>query len=101
MIRYYREGHRPWYHRALPWLSPTHRRIEELHLANLHLTTASTDAIDREHPHRHMWEMKYLQHNAAVRQVVPVGEGWERLCSFLGHPVPPPSWPHENRAGSK
>ena len=30
-----------------------------------------------------------------------MGEGWERLCSFLGHPVPPTPWPHENRAGSK
>ena len=31
--------------------------------------------------------------------VYRTGEGWERLCQFLGAPVPPTPFPHENRAG--
>ena len=30
-----------------------------------------------------------------------VGEGWERLCEFLGHGVPDVEFPHENRAGTE
>ena len=32
--------------------------------------------------------------------VFQVGEGWERLCEFLGHDVPDVEFPHENRAGT-
>ena len=42
-----------------------------------------------------LWRDQYSRHGAAVRQLVPaeqllvyrVGEGWERLCEFLGHEV--------------
>ncbi|MER7083554.1 hypothetical protein SAMN02982929_00672 [Saccharopolyspora kobensis] len=47
-------------------------------------------------------------HNAAVQAAVPadrlltyrVGEGWERLCDFLGVPVPEEDFPHVNDSAS-
>jgi hypothetical protein len=47
---------------------------------------------------------QYNQHIAEVKATVPedrllvysVTEGWEPLCSFLGHPVPERSFPHAN-----
>eukprot|EP00088_Acartia_fossae_P055729 TRINITY_DN6473_c0_g1_i9.p2 TRINITY_DN6473_c0_g1~~TRINITY_DN6473_c0_g1_i9.p2 ORF type:complete len:109 (+),score=24.92 TRINITY_DN6473_c0_g1_i9:548-874(+) len=51
---------------------------------------------------------QYEIHNAAVKHIVPrdqlliykVGEGWERLCAFLGHPVPENvPFPKENVGG--
>jgi len=46
----------------------------------------------------------FERHNAAVRSAVPperllvyeVGEGWTRLCEFLGVPVPAASFPRVN-----
>jgi hypothetical protein len=46
----------------------------------------------------------YERHNAAVEAAVPPelllvfepGEGWERLCAFLGRPVPDEPFPHAN-----
>ena len=32
--------------------------------------------------------------------VYKVGEGWDRLCEFLGHEVPDEQFPHENKAGT-
>ena len=32
--------------------------------------------------------------------VYQVGEGWERLCDFLGKDVPDVAFPHENAGGS-
>ena len=29
---------------------------------------------------------------------LPSGDGWEKLCSFLGHPVPNEPFPHANKA---
>ena len=70
--------------------------------------------------------MSYTRHNAAVKVninfsetfqmqsiiffqalvrpenllVFKVGEGWERLCEFLGQEVPDLEFPHENKAGT-
>src|SRR5206468_11095804 len=46
----------------------------------------------------------FERHNAAVRSAVPperllvyeVGEGWQRLCQFLGVPVPTAPFPRVN-----
>ena len=45
------------------------------------------------------------QHNAAVKKAIPpeklliyeVQEGWEPLCTFLGHPLPDAPFPYENQ----
>lgn len=58
---------------------------------------------DREHAIK-----VFEAHNAAVREAVPadrllvyeVGEGWDRLCEFLGAPVPEEAFPHVNDSGS-
>ncbi|KAA5838101.1 sulfotransferase family protein [Saccharopolyspora hirsuta] len=50
----------------------------------------------------------FEEHNAAVQAAVPadrlltyqVGEGWQRLCDFLGVPVPEEDFPHVNDAAS-
>ena len=72
-----------------------------------------------------VWLDTYTRHNAAVKVninlsdffrcsaaflkslvrpenllVFKVGEGWERLCEFLGQEVPDLEFPHENKAGS-
>jgi hypothetical protein len=47
---------------------------------------------------------RYLRHVDEVKATVPakrllvysVTEGWEPLCEFLGHPVPPRPFPHAN-----
>ena len=74
-----------------------------------------------------VWKDTYTRHNAAVKVntalsdffsdaefsvlqglvrpenllVFKVGEGWERLCEFLGQEVPDLEFPHENKAGTK
>ena len=57
---------------------------------------------------RQAWLEAYRSHNAAVRDFFatrphqyfefdPTREdGWDRLCAFLGAPVPDPPWPHAN-----
>jgi hypothetical protein len=57
---------------------------------------------------RQAWVDAYSAHNAAVRahfasrghqflELDPTREaGWERLCTFLGVPVPTEPWPHAN-----
>jgi hypothetical protein len=50
----------------------------------------------------------FTGHNAEVRRTVPaerlleyeVGEGWERLCDFLGVPVPEQEFPRLNDAAT-
>ena len=55
-----------------------------------------------------LWKDQYERHNAAVKAMVPsdqllvyrVGDGWDPLCEFLGHPVPSDQeFPHDNKAG--
>ena len=75
-----------------------------------------------------VWRDTYTRHNAAVKVntslclfqtfqdaafsflqslvrpenllVFKVGEGWDRLCEFLGQEVPDLEFPHENKAGT-
>lgn len=62
----------------------------------------------RDAASRQAWLDAYRAHNAAVREFFasrphqylefdPTREGgWERLCAFLGAPVPAQPWPHAN-----
>jgi hypothetical protein len=53
------------------------------------------------------YKKKYLDHNAAVVRDVPperllvmditAGDGWQKLCGFLGLPAPDLPFPHEHR----
>ena len=69
------------------------------------LSTAS-DSMHKDVISSSLWMDQYERHNAAVRALVSddqllvyrVGEGWERLCQFLGKDVPHEQFPHENRA---
>lgn len=56
---------------------------------------------------------RYERHNADVRAyfrdrpadlleiAITEGEGWEKLCPFLGHPVPAAPFPHANKGESR
>ncbi|MFD1189850.1 sulfotransferase family protein [Phenylobacterium conjunctum] len=59
----------------------------------------------RHHLHDRAYMTDYfLRHTEAVKAAIPperllvfeVGEGWERLCRFLGVPVPAEPYPSEN-----
>ena len=62
----------------------------------------------RDEESRQAWLAAYREHNRAVREFFatrpdqfleldPTRErGWERLCSFLGAPIPAQPWPHAN-----
>ncbi len=59
----------------------------------------------RHHLHDRAYMTDYFQrHTEAVKAAIPperllvfeVGEGWERLCRFLGVPVPSEPYPSEN-----
>jgi hypothetical protein len=62
----------------------------------------------RDEASRQAWLDAYRSHNAAVREhfrgrqeqyleLDPTREpGWERLCRFLGAPIPAHGWPHAN-----
>jgi len=59
-------------------------------------------------PIEHLYKRAYLQHNAAVVARTPpdrllvmditAGDGWEKLCSFLGVPIPSTPFPSANTA---
>jgi hypothetical protein len=59
--------------------------------------------------HEFLFRKKYRQHNDNVLRTVPAhrllvmditaGDGWERLCPFLGISAPPLAFPHDNRQG--
>lgn len=59
-------------------------------------------------PIEHLYKRTFLQHNAAVVARTPpdrllimdvtAGDGWEKLCAFLGVPVPSTPFPSENRS---
>jgi hypothetical protein len=62
----------------------------------------------RDEASRQAWLEAYRAHNAAVRahfashpqqylEIDPTREpGWDRLCEFLGAPLPDAPWPHAN-----
>ncbi|OCL13505.1 hypothetical protein AOQ84DRAFT_282984 [Glonium stellatum] len=51
---------------------------------------------------------RFIEHNRAVKAMTPpdkyleyrVGEGWDRLCEFLGKPVPEEEFPRVNETAS-
>lgn len=58
------------------------------------------------------WRREYQNHYAGVREFfagrdnlleinVCGGEGWEKLCPFLGFPIPDTPFPHENTGRKK
>ena len=106
MLSYYREHNRPWYYRLLPWLSNIHNKLERLTEHNMILSTAS-DSMHKTTICQALWEDQYTRHNMAVKAMVPsshllvyrVGEGWDRLCTFLDKDVPDTEFPHENKGG--
>ena len=56
-------------------------------------------------PHKYIYQKRYFEHNEAVQRYVPDclvmnivnGDGWEKLCKFLGHEIPDKAFPHKNR----
>lgn len=59
----------------------------------------------------YIYKKKYLQHNERVLNIIPrdrllvmdiaAGDSWEKLCPFLGVPLPGgAAFPHEHRVGS-
>jgi len=96
----------------LPWSSHTHNKLDRLNKYNVILSTG-TDSMTLFYKSScdrvcsSLWMDQYERHNAAVRALVSddqllvyrVGEGWERLCQFLGKNVPQEQFPHDNRAG--
>ena len=107
MFSYFREHHMTWYYHLLPWLSNTHDKLERLNVHNLILSSASDCGHYNTLVCQAMWEDQYNRHNAAVKAMVPpshlleyrVGEGWDRLCTFLEKDVPDTEFPHENKGG--
>jgi hypothetical protein len=65
----------------------------------------------RDEESRQAWLDAYREHNRAVREFFatrpggfleldPTREpGWDRLCAFLGAPIPSQPWPHANPSG--
>ena len=55
----------------------------------------------------YLYKKKYLDHNEGVQREIPpdrllvmnmpAGDGWEKLCGFLGLPVPDLPFPHKHR----
>ena len=56
----------------------------------------------------YLYKKRYLDHNEGVLREVPAerllvmdltaGDSWEKLCGFLGLPVPDAPFPHEHRS---
>ena len=112
MLNYYADNFKVWYELWKPLLSRTYAKLYKLHRHNLIMSTNMPDIANWFDKSRHIepiWTSKYLLHNAAVMQLVPpdqllvyrVGEGWPRLCEFLGKEVPGRSFPKENVGGAK
>lgn len=56
--------------------------------------------------HEYIYKKRYLEHNERARRRIPPerllimditsGDGWEKLCPFLGVPIPPHPFPHKH-----
>jgi len=108
MLEYFRDHHKTWYLWMFPWLSKTHDKLERLTVHNMILSSASTNMhLKTSSVCQSLWEDQYNRHNAAVKAMVPssnllvykVGDGWDKLCTFLGKDVPESEFPHENKGG--
>lgn len=62
------------------------------------------EAYGSSEPREFFYKRRYKRHNDLVRTIVPVdrllvldiaaGEGWEKLCPFVGKPIPNTPFPH-------
>ena len=62
-------------------------------------------AVAEEKPYK----KRFMEHNAAVQSEIPAhrllvmdimaGDGWEKLCPFLGVAIPDAAFPHSNKSG--
>lgn len=96
----------------MPYLSRTYAMIGRLVRYSLS-TVVNNEATVNEKFIKEMCPAlckdAYIRHNAAVKSLVPekqllvyqVGEGWEKLCEFLGKDAPDEDFPHENAGGSQ
>jgi hypothetical protein len=58
-------------------------------------------------PHEGLYKRRYLEFNQQLRETIPAdqllimditaADGWGVLCPFVGKPVPPSPFPHENK----
>jgi hypothetical protein len=58
-----------------------------------------------------LYKKRFREHNEAVKNEVPAerllimditaGDGWNKLCPFLGLPTPDAPFPHQNRGGAQ
>jgi len=110
MFAYYAKHHQSKFWRLLPWLSKTQHKIDKFSFQCIVQSTASTDMgclSDTSSLCLPLWQDQYIRHNAAVKALVPpdqllvyqAGEGWDRLCAFLGKDIPATEFPHENKGG--
>ena len=108
MIDYYMANYHVWYEDYLPLLSKTQATMNKMSQQCMIKSTGSGKNFwQLKHISKESWIYQYEMHNAAVKQLVPadqllvfkVGEGWDRLCSFLDKPIPDKPFPRENVAG--
>ena len=110
MLAEYRASRHRSTHALLPWLSTTHNKVLYSGRGRHHSYGAQLARLACQNmilsaacpgPHttpvcRSLWEDQYIRHGLAVRAAVDpekllvlrTGEGWQRLCEFLGRPVP-------------
>ena len=108
MFDYFNQHNKSLFFWLLPWLSRTHDKLERLASQNMILSSASKSMyLNTSKVCRSLWEDQYNRHNAAVKALVPpdqllvyrVGDGWDKICSFLGKKVPDTEFPYENKGG--
>ncbi|KAJ7238666.1 P-loop containing nucleoside triphosphate hydrolase protein [Mycena rebaudengoi] len=88
--------------RLARWLDPRgFGRFVPFARRNLEILLGPLDSITETHA-----KERYVAYNARIRALVPpellieyeMGEGWRRLCEFLGKDVPDVPFPHKNDA---
>ena len=107
LFDYFRKHHVTWYYRWLPWLSSIHDKLERLTVHMILSSASPSIDLNTSLVCQSLWEDQYNRHNAAVKAMVPgsqllvymVGEGWDKLCTFLEKDVPDTEFPHENKGG--
>ena len=90
MLETYAATQRPRLDSLHPWLGRRYAAWHRLITLNM-IRSAATDSMLRTVSPA-VWMDQYVRHNAAVCQLVPpdqllvfhVGEGWDKLCAFLG-----------------
>ncbi|KAJ7483542.1 hypothetical protein FB451DRAFT_1234925 [Mycena latifolia] len=82
------------------WLDPQHlgKAVKFSNLTISMMLGSATDASEEDS------KARFIAHYAKIRRIVPkerlleyeVGEGWDRLCAFLGNEIPDTDFPHQN-----